>query len=320
MTKKGRKPMIIKIERKEKKKKTEKPKKSKQLKKQRKFPTIKVGTHKKLTFVLWALLIGSVGFGIYKNVTAIDTHTIHETEIIEQQVVDTNQVERFVESFARVYYSWEQAQEKIDTRNEQLTHYLTEELQTLNAEMIRKDIPTSSSVNNIQVWQVSQVNENDFEVLFSVEHVITEDKDKKTISSSFHVVVHVDESNNIVIVKNPTMSKKPQKSDYQPQPLENNHSVDTETADEINSFLETFFQLYPTATEKELTYYVSNHVLPVINKEYVFEELVNPVYTRKDNQVIVNVAVKYLDQETKATQLSQFKLTLEKQDNWKIVK
>ncbi|HAQ4303782.1 TPA: conjugal transfer protein, partial [Enterococcus faecium] len=30
--------------------------------------------------------------------------------------------------------------------------------------------------------------------------------------------------------------------------------------------------------------------------------------------------VKYLDQETKATQISQFELILEKQDNWKIVK
>ena len=56
--------MIIKIERKEKK---EKPKKSKKPSKQRKVPMIKVGTHKKLTFVLWVLLIGSVGFGIYKN-------------------------------------------------------------------------------------------------------------------------------------------------------------------------------------------------------------------------------------------------------------
>ncbi|SUL32304.1 conjugative transposon-like protein [Staphylococcus aureus] len=46
----------------------------------------------------------------------------------------------------------------------------------------------------------------------------------------------------------------------------------------------------------------------------------NPIFTRKDNQVIVNVAVKYLDQETKATQISQFELILEKQDNWKIVK
>lgn len=172
---------------------------------------IKVGTHKKLTFVLWVLLIGSVGFGIYKNFTAIDTHTVRETEIIKQQIVDTNQVESFVKSFAKDYFSWQQSQEAIDKRNEKLTHYLTEELQVLNEEMIRKDIPTSSSVNDIQVWQVSQVNENTFEVLFSVEQVITEDKDKETISSSFHVVVHIDESDNMVIIKNPTMSKKPQK-------------------------------------------------------------------------------------------------------------
>lgn len=309
--------MIIKIERKE---KTKKPKKSKKTSKQRKIPTIKVGTHRKLTFVLWVLLIGSVGFGIYKNFTAVDTHTVHETEIIEKQIVDTNQVESFVKSFGKDYFSWQQSQEAIDKRNEKLTHYLTEELQILNEEMIRKDIPTSSSVNDIQVWQVSQANENNFEVLFSVEQVITEDKDKETISSSFHVVVHVDESDSMVIIKNPTMSKKPQKSNYQPKQLENDHSVDNEITDEITSFLETFFQLYPTATEKELTYYVSNHALPMINKEYVFEELVNPIFTRKDNQVIVNVAVKYLDQETKAIQIPQFELTLEQHDNWKIVK
>ena len=235
-------------------------------------------------------------------------------------MVDTNQVESFVKSFAKDYFSWQQSQEAIDKRNEKLTHYVTEELQMLNEDMIRKDIPTSSSVNNVQVWQVSQINENDFEVLFSVEQVITEDKDKKTISSSFHVVVHVDEAENMVIIKNPTMSKKPQKSDYQPKQLESDSTIDMETTDEINSFLETFFQLYPTATEKELAYYVSNHALPVINKEYVFEELVNPIYTRKDNQVIVNVAVKYLDQETKATLLSQYELTLEKETNWMIVK
>lgn len=31
------------------------------------------------------------------------------------------------------------------------------------------------------------------------------------------------------------------------------------------------------------------------------------------------VTVKYLDKETKVTQLSQFELTLQKNDNWKII-
>ena len=53
---------------------------------------------------------------------------------------------------------------------------------------------------------------------------------------------------------------------------------------------------------------------------YVFVELVNPVYTQTDNQMTVTVTVKYLDKETKVTQLSQFELTLQKNENWKIIK
>ena len=96
--------------------------------------------------------------------------------------------------------------------------------------------------------------------------------------------------------------------------------MDAEQSEEITSFLETFFKLYPSATEKELAYYVSNDALPVVQKDYVFAELINPIYTMKDNQVNVVVTVKYLDQETKTTHLSQYQLLLEKQDNWRICK
>lgn len=41
--------------------------------------------------------------------------------------------------------------------------------------------------------------------------------------------------------------------------------------------LETFFSLYPTATEKELAYYVKGNALQPISGEYVFAELLNPV-------------------------------------------
>ncbi len=56
-----------------------------------------------------------------------------------------------------------------------------------------------------------------------------------------------------------------------------------------------------------------------IGKDYVFAELINPIYTKKENQVQVSVSVKYLDQQTKATQISQFDLILEKENNWMIV-
>jgi hypothetical protein len=300
--------------------KIERTKKEPKPKKQKKIPTVKVGTHKKLTIALWVLLIGSVSFGVYKNFTAIDMHTVHEKEVIEKQIVDTNKIESYVESFAGEYFSWQQGQEAIDKRNDRLKNYLTEDLQQLNVDMVRTDIPTSSTVTKVQIWNVSTENDTDFNVLFSVTQQLTEGEAKKSVLSTYNVVVHEDKAGDMVIVQNPTMSSKPAKSNYQPKQKESDGTVDAMTTEEINSFLETFFKLYPKATDKELAYYVSNDALPAITKDYVFVELVNPIYTMKDNKVTVSVTVKYLDQETKVTQFSQYELVIEKSENWKIIK
>lgn len=300
--------------------KIERTKKEPKPKKQKKIPIVKVGTHKKLTIALWVLLIGSVSFGVYKNFTAIDMHTVHEKEVIEKQIVDTNKVESYVESFASEYFSWQQTQESIDKRNERLKHYLTEDLQLLNADMVRVDIPTSSTVTKVQIWNVSEISDTDFKVLFSVEQQLTEGEAKKNVLSTYTVIVHMDKAGDMVIVQNPTMNSKPEKSDYKPKQVESDGTVDAMMSEEINSFLATFFKLYPKATDKELAYYVSNNALPTINKDYIFAELVNPVYTMKDNKVTAIVTVKYLDQETKVTQFSQYELQLNKTDNWKIIK
>lgn len=243
-----------------------------------------------------------------------------DRQIIEKQVVDTNSIESFVESFSKEYFSWQQSQDSQTSRNERLKNYLTENLQQLNTEMVRSDIPTSSIVNSFQVWSVTQNNENVYDVLFSVGQQITEGENKKNIISTYTVTVYVDEAGNMVIIKNPTINSKPQKSNYEPVLSDSDGTVDAVTTEEINSFLDTFFKLYPTAKEKELSYYVSNQALDVVNKDYVFVELVNPVYTQTDNQMTVTVTVKYLDKETKVTQLSQFELTLQKNENWKIIK
>ena len=67
---------------------------------------------------------------------------------------------------------------------------------------------------------------------------------------------------------------------------------------------------------------MNDGILKPIGKEYIFQELVNPIHNRKDNQVTVSLTVEYIDQQTKATQVSQFDLVLEKngEGNWKIVK
>ena len=266
-------------------------------KKEKKVPVMKVGTHKKTVIALWLVLIASVSFGVYKNFTAIDMHTVHEKEVIEQRIVDTNKIENFVKAFAKSYYSWNNTQESIEKRTAAINQYLTKSLQDLNVDTVRQDIPTSSTVTDVKIWEVEAAGTDDFTVVYSVDQTVTEGETSIGYTSAYVVVVHVDGDGNLVITQNPTISSIPTKSGYEPKTKESDGTVDAATTEEVTEFLETFF-----------------------NCDYVFSELVNPIFTQDGEQVKVSVSVKYLDQRTKATQISQFDLTLEKDSNWKIVK
>lgn len=129
-------------------------------------------------------------------------------------------------------------------------------MQTLNAETVRADIPTSSSVNDVLIWKVSQSGDNEYSVVYEVDQQITEGDQSRTVHETYTVTVHVDADGDMVIVRNPTLVPAVHKSDYSPATTETDASVDAETTADATEFLETFFALYPTATEKELSYYV----------------------------------------------------------------
>ena len=287
--------------------------------KEKKIPTLKVGTHKKSVIALWVVLIVSVSFGVYKNFTAIDLHTIHEKETIQLRLNDTNGIENFVKNFCKAYYTWDNSKETLEKRTASINGYLTEELQVLNADTIRTDIPTSSTVSDVLIWNVEQSGNDEYEVLYEVVQSIKEGDQTRSVRSSYMVTVHVDTKGNMIIVQNPTLAPMMETSDYEPKAVENDSQVDADTVSDATAFLETFFKLYPTATEKELAYYVEENVMEPVQREYQFAELINPVFTKDGENIKVNVSVKYLDNLTKAEQISQYELVLHKDSNWKIV-
>ena len=123
----------------------------------------------------------------------------------------------------------------------------------------------------------------------------------------------------MIIVQNPTLAPMIKTSDYEPKAAEIDSRVDADTINDATSFLETFFKLYPTATEKELAYYVEGDTLEPVEREYQFAEIINPVFTKDGDNLKVRVSVKYLDNATKVEQISQYELTLHKDTNWKII-
>ena len=287
--------------------------------KEKKVRTVKVGTHKKSVIALWVVLIASVSFGVYKNFTAIDMHTVHETETIQLRLNDINGIENFVKNFCKSYYTWDNSKEAIEARTQAISNYLTKELQDLNLDTVRTDIPTSSTVTNVLIWDIEQSGTDDFIATYEVDQQIKEGEQTTNVKATYTVKVYVDKDGDMVIVQNPTLAPAMEKSDYEPKAQEADNSVDADTTADATAFLETFFKLYPTATETELAYYVAGNALEPINGDYLYSELVNPVFTADEDNIKVKVAVKFIDNHTKATQISQYELTLHKDRNWKII-
>lgn len=288
--------------------------------KQKKPRVLSIGTRRPVVIALWALLICAFAFAVYKDFTAVDTHTVHETTVVQEEVTDTNAIESFVTNFAKVYYSWEQSADSIERRTENLKYYLTDELQALTADTVRSDVPTASTVQDVQIWSVEEIGDKVHKIVYSVSQNVINGEESSVITSVYEVSMYVDDTGDMVIIQSPTITGKPQKSGYVPKAAEPNGTVSAQESTEITEFLTTFFTLYPAATEQELSYYVSDGVLPVIgNESYVFAGLMNPVFSKSGDTVTADVAVQYLDQRTGMTQVSQFTLHLRQvEGNWKI--
>ena len=169
------------------------------------------------------------------------------------------------------------------------------------------------------VWHIEQSGADTFSATYEVDQQIKEGEQTSNVKATYTVKVHVDADGDMVIVQNPTLAPAVEKSDYEPKTPEADASVDADTVNDATAFLETFFKLYPTATEKELAYYVLGNVIEPIGRDYLYSELVNPIFIKDGDNVKVKVAVKFIDNQTKATQVSQYELVLHKDSNWKIV-
>ena len=120
------------------------------------------------------------------------------------------------------------------------------------------------------VCNVEQSGTDDFTVAYEVDQQVKEGEQTQAVTENYTVTVHVDKDGAMVITQNPTLAPSVQKSKYEPKVQEADVSVSSDTVKDATAFLETFFKLYPTATEKELAYYVKDGVIAPVSGDYVF--------------------------------------------------
>ena len=325
-----------------------KEKKAAESQRQSKVKNVSAGLHKKSVLFLWVLLIGSVAFGIYKNFTAVDTHTVHETERIEEKLVDTNAMENFVRDFAEVYYSWTPDKAALEARYASLGSYVTADILGLNRDVLT-DVTTTSSVMDVQIWQTEKIADRTYKVGFVVKQNVVQpgqpveteavpEKDKKKkpeetvpettapvtmdTERAYQTEVYVDENNACVIIKSPVPVSVPGKSPYELPAREIDGTVSSEENSEVTSFLDTFFKLYPTAMAQELSYYVKDNALSPVPAGLEYAGIVSMSLNHggEDGVIEAYVAVRFYDTATQSQQVSQYDLRLKKENNWMIIK
>lgn len=309
------------------------------------MPVFRVGPNRKVIVILWGVLLFSLAFAVYKNFTAINKETVYEREVVEERVKDTNQVESFVRRFAEAFYTWGYDMASKDIRGAEAAKYMTEGLARLNSGTVSSECPTASEVLAVNIWEVEEIENHCYRVTYSVRQKLTEaanltaeeaagtdaesdvETDAKTaeaitetISENFfETTVYRGDDETMVIVKNPTLASAPEKASYQPVEKKSDGTVTVTEQEEIEGFFSTFFALYPTATEKELTYYASTDALGAINRNLIYDGLLDAAYYKEEGKITAHVYVRYLDQTAKMAEISEYTFVMEKGDNWKIV-
>lgn len=279
------------------------------------------GLHSKRVVFLWILLGISFVFAIYKNFTAIDKHTIHEREIVEEKVISTNGIENFVRGFAREYFSWDNTKENMDLRIMELEKYANEDLVRTIQGMSTAEMTNRSEVYKLDVWNVEKIKDKEYKVVFEVGQKVINATGEKKIEQPYETVVYVDKKNDMLIKKFPTLTDLPKKSSVLLKEEIEAENVEVDLKESVSEFLEDFFAVYPSLSEKELKYYAKEGTMPEIHMDsYQFNTLDKfVIMSVHKNRVEVHLLVSYKSLFTDTIQPFEYNLILEKQDNWKII-
>jgi len=290
-------------------------KKNKQ--KSKKEKTINVEARKWRVVVLWVFLIASSGFGLYRNFSAINIHTIYRETVVEMRVQSTAGIENFVRRFANEFFTYNTSRTAQERRTQQLREFMTEDLIDLNRNMVTNLLQSESLVEDVFIWSAVQIEDSYFGVTFSVIQSIEDETGIVVLENAYHVIVYVDDDAQMVITRK-SFANVPSRAIYNNTGLLNDGQISGVFRNEILSFLELFFEIYPNAPRQQLSFHMSDDVLvdfPVIERSLRFNRLIDPVFSYDNGYFMVEVSAEYFCLETLTNLTATYRLRLQQINN-----
>lgn len=262
----------------------------------------------------WLIAGASFLFAVYKNFTAVDKITVKEQETVIEKVENYSGIETFTKNFAKVYFTYPADSAGQVERREKLKEYMQQSLVSVNnTNLYAGDDVT---VEDVQIWGVEDVpaEENTYDVYYTVKLKASGQAE----TNAYTMDVYCD-GQQYVVVKNPRITSAPQTSGYERTGIQASDRILTEDREAVETFLETFFGVYPSATEKELHYYVKDPNVKPIGKEYTLVSIDGVEIQTVDNGFEVGCYVTYMDHVLDASQIHQYEMSLAYQEDGELV-
>lgn len=294
-------------------------------------------------FVLFLSVVAIIRVG---NVGADANEQKSVQKVIKEQNLAVGEgAQSFAENFAAEYFDWQNTDEGKKKRVERLQPYLATGLDE-QAGLSFDGMEWNSTLTKSQVWNVEETEEDTALITLRVMHQLkkTTPPDPKVVEKAkknkkeppkakvenagpyekyFVVPVRTD-GQSFVVYKIPYFIAAPKKPDIVASRTvdEADTVIDSVLQHEITSFLHTFFKVYTTGTQEELSYYTKDNPISSMSGIMTFQEVKNLLIKKGDHQNTYQIFITAVFQEnqSKGQVIYPYKLTIVKEDDRWFVK
>lgn len=260
----------------------------------------------------------------------------------EENVAAGEGAQSFAENFADQYFDWKNTDEDKKKRVERLQPFLATGLDE-QAGLSFEGMEWNSSLSNSQVWNVEETGKDTALITLRVMHTLnkTTPPDPKVVEQAkkdekpapeakeekagpyekYFVVPVKTDGKSFVVYKVPYFVAAAEKPEIISDATisEDGKIQDSKLQEEITSGLNTFFKIYTTGTQEELSYYIKGDEIQTMTGIITFKEIKQIVIKqgKSKNEYSVYATVIYQENQSKAQVIYPYELSVVKEeDRW----
>jgi hypothetical protein len=273
---------------------------------------------------------------------ATEKKPVQEEVKKEENLAVSEGAQSFAQNFATEYFNWQNTDAGKKDRVERLKPYLANGLNE-QAGLGFEGMQWNSSLSNSQVWKVEETSKDTAKITLKVQHLLKKaaPPDPKAVEEAaktgkpapqakeqqagpyekYFVVPIKTDGQAFVVHEIPYFIATPKKPDIVANTTVNESDKvnDSVLQEEITSFLHTFFKVYTTGTQEELSYYTKDHPIPSMSGIMTFQEVKNLLIKKgaHPNTYQIFATAVFKENQSKGQVVYPYKLIIVKEeDRW----